>query len=106
MSQSRLSITRIDEDGNLDDPFNDKICRDRGKIVLPQLIGNEYVNGTQKGIDLIEVGREECGAEGEDGSWDGNKEDSNQQDIFKLGFATAQIEDRKWHYWNLQHLQY
>ena len=86
--------------GKEDDPFNDEETRSEGSIALSQLLGHEYVDGTRKGIDLNRKDKPEIGAEGEDGSWDGDRWAGGQQDIFRIG-----IQDRKWHYWNLQHLQ-
>ena len=100
-----MSQDRFIPVGKEKDPFNDEITRSDGSKALSQLLGHEYVDGERKGIDLKREDNASIGAEGEDGTWHGDRWEAGQQDIFGIGIPTAQVEDRKWHYWNLQHLQ-
>ena len=69
-----------------------------------KILGLNFINGTIYGIDLINADDPRWGAEGENGSWDGNRWDSSQRDCFKLGIDTLNIQNWKWHYFGLGEL--
>lgn len=72
---------------------------------LPEITGYRFKSGTRTGIDLVCCDEPEWGVEGERGSWDGDRwTNIKQYDIFGLGVKTINIQQRKWHYWNLNDL--
>lgn len=92
------------ENGEKKSPFNDKRMRDIAIEFFKQVKGINFTHGTEEGIDLIGVDDKDMGAEGENGGWCGNRWDNGQADFLIKGTKTLNIQDRKWHYWNLQEL--
>ena len=92
------------ENGQQKDSTDDSRMRAIGIEFFEQVKGLKFKNGTEMGIDLILIDNPIVGAEGENASWCGNRWIGHQADLFKLGVNTLNIQDRKWHYWNLQEL--
>lgn len=92
------------ENGEVKSVYDDALMRNIGITVFDQAFGMKFKSGTETGIDLVLIDDPSVGAEGEDGSWDGDRWVGGQKDIFNLGVGTLNIQDRKWHFWNLQEL--
>lgn len=92
------------ENGVVKSVYDDALMRSIGIEVFLQAFNLRLKSGSKTGIDLVFVDDETAGAEGEDGSWDGDRWIGRQKDIFNVGLSTLNLQDRKWHYWNLQEL--
>jgi len=92
------------ENGEKKSSYDDKRMRDIGIEFFKQVKGINFTHGTEQSIDLIGVDDWNMGAEGENGGWHGNRWDSGQAYSHIKGIKTLNIQDRKWHYWNLQEL--
>lgn len=95
------------ENGEVKSVYDDELMRSIGIKVFEQGYGLKFRSGTEYGIDLVLIDNPIIGAEGEDGSWLGDRWTDwfkSQRDIFNLGVNTLNIQNRKWHYWNLQEL--
>jgi len=92
------------ENGEKKSSFDDKRMRDIGIEFFKQVKGLNFTHGTELGIDLIGVDDKDMGAEGENAGWNGDRWCNGQSDFLIKGTKTINIQDRKWHYWNLQEL--
>ena len=92
------------KNGIVEDPFNDKDMRNLFIDFAEKILGIKFVDGTKYGIDLINFHDSSYGAEGEDGTWIGDRWVSFQRDIFNLGVDTLNMQNWKWHYVGLGHL--
>lgn len=92
------------ENGVLKSSYDDSLMRKISIEVFEKGMGLKFMTGTETGIDLVLINNPIFGAEGEDGSWNGDRWVGNQRNIFKLNVNTLNIQDRKWHFWNLQEL--
>lgn len=88
----------------IQDSYDDGDMRLLYQGFAKKTLGINYINGTTYGIDLINADDPSCGAEGENGSWNGNRWESTQRDCFKLGIDTLNIQNWKWHYFGLGEL--
>ena len=96
-----FGYTRI-EDGKIKNPYDDSRMRAMGIKFFEEAKGLKFKDGTPMGIDLILKSNPNIGAEGENAGWCGDRWEGRQADLFNKGFNTLNIQDRKWHYWNLQ----
>lgn len=92
------------EDGIEKSPFDDKKMRLDFIKFARNVLNAEYIDGSEFGIDLIRSDNPECGAEGERGSWKGDRWVGNQRNIFNCPVNTLNIQNRKWHFWGLHGL--
>jgi hypothetical protein len=98
-----FGYTRIEE-GEVKSPYDDSRMRAVGIEFFEKAKGLKFRDGTEQGIDLILISNPDVGAEGENAKWHGDRWVDRQANLFKQKFNTLNIQDRKWHYWNLQEL--
>ena len=68
----------------IQDPFDDEDMRQLFISFAEKVLGMKFISGTQFGIDLVSVDDPTYGAEGENGSFQGDRWVGNQQDIFNI----------------------
>ena len=90
------------ENGKIIDSYNDLSMRDLWIEFRRNTFNDEFIHGNTFGIDTIYKNDPTWGAEGEDGSWNGDRWVSSQRDIFGVGVNTLNIQNWKWKYWGLQ----
>ena len=102
MQQQKRNFRFIRINGKvIKDPFDDKDMRQLFITFAEKVLGLKFTSGTKYGIDLVCVDDPSCGAEGENGSFQGDRWVGNQQDIFNLGFSGLNIQNWKWFYWGM-----
>lgn len=105
MEQQKRNFRYIRINGKvIQDPFDDKDMRQLFILFAEKVLRLKFISGTQYGIDLVSVDDPTYGAEGENGSWNGDRWAGNQQDIFNLGFSGLNIQNWKWFYFGLGEL--
>jgi hypothetical protein len=90
------------EDGQHKNKYDDRRMRQIAIEFFKKVFGLEFKSGDEKGIDLVLISDPNVGAEGEDGSWNGDYWVSGLSLALKTGIRTLNIPHRKWKYWNLQ----
>jgi len=95
--------TRIEE-GKRKSSYDDHRMRSIAIDFYEKTLGLKFKGGGDFEIDLILIENPLVGSEGENASWSGDRWTGDQRDIFNLGVNTLNIQNRKWHYWNLQEL--
>lgn len=90
------------EDGQHKNKYDDRRMRQIAIDFFKKTFGLEFKSGTELGIDLVLISDPNVGAEGEDGTWNGNYWESGLSYSMKTGIRTLNIPHRKWKYWNLQ----
>ena len=102
MSQQKRKFRYIRINGTvIQDPFDDEDMRQLFISFAEKVLGLKFTSGTKYGIDLVCVDNPSWGAEGENGSFQGDRWVGNQQDIFNLGFSGLNIQNWKWFYWGM-----
>ena len=105
MSQQKRKFRYIRINGKvIQDPFDDEDMRKLFISFAEKVLGLKFISGTKYGIDLVCVDDPSWGAEGENGSFQGDRWAGNQQDIFNLGFAGLNMQNWKWFYFGLGEL--
>lgn len=105
MSQQKRKFRYIRINGKvIQDPFDDEDMRKLFISFAEKVLGLKFISGTKYGIDLVCVDDPSWGAEGENGSFQGDRWSGNQQDIFNLGFAGLNMQNWKWFYFGLGEL--
>jgi len=105
MAQQKRNFRYIRINGKVIlDPFDDKDMRNLFISFAEKVLGLKFISGTKYGIDLVCVDDPSWGAEGENGSFQGDRWAGNQQDIFNLGFAGLNMQNWKWFYFGLGEL--
>ena len=83
MSQQKRKFRYIRINGKvIQDPFDDEDMRKLFISFAEKVLGLKFISGTKYGIDLVCVDDPSWGAEGENGSFQGDRWAGNQQDIF------------------------
>lgn len=90
------------EDGQHKNKFDDRRMRQIAIEFFKQKYKLEFESGTETGIDLVLISDPNVGAEGEDGSWNGDYWVSRLSEALRTGIRSLNVPHRKWKYWNLQ----
>ena len=90
------------EDGQHKNKFDDRRMRQIAIDFFLKKYELEFESGSETGIDLVLISDPNVGAEGEDGSWNGDYWVSRLCEALKTGIKSLNFPHRKWKYWNLQ----
>lgn len=88
----------------IQDPYDDSEMRQLFIEFAEKILGIKFISGSIYGIDLVNHDDPSWGAEGENASWNGNRWDGPQRDIFNLGVDTLNVQNWKWFYFGLGEL--